>query len=67
MLSWPPWGHLPLMRILIYAGSFKAILIGCIVALYDSSSTHMVLVGVCCFPSLFVFCFFFARSLVLSV
>lgn len=59
VLSWPPWGHLPLMRILIYAGAFKAALIGCIVALYDSSSTHMVLVGVCCFPSLFVFWFFF--------
>lgn len=71
VLSRPPWGHLPLMRILIYAGAFKAILIGCIVALYDSSSTHMVLVGVCCFPSLFVFWvflfFFFARSFVLSV
>lgn len=59
VLSWPPWGHLPLMRILIYAGAFKAVLIGCIVALYDSSSTHMVLVGVCCFPSLFVFWFLF--------
>lgn len=68
VLARPPWGHLPLRRIVVYTGSFKRILIGCITALNDGNSANAILVGVCFFlPFLYVsffFCFFFvfARS-----
>lgn len=62
MLSCPPWGHLPLMRILIYPEDFNRILIGCIAALNDGSSTHTHTHGpggCLFFPSFFVFLVFF--------
>lgn len=57
MLSCLPWGHLPLMVILIYAQAFNRILIGCVAALSDSVAARTWFWWVFVFAFLF-FCIF---------
>lgn len=57
VLSCLPWGHLPLMVILIYAQAFNRILIGCVAALSDSVTARTWFWWVFVFAFLF-FCIF---------